>query len=88
MSHKLFENWTFSLSLTKPFDDLAEKYLTGKSYSSDSGHVSVHNAATRGKRATLHRPTIRAIESLCQVMDAAVGSDEERLVFKKVRMQS
>lgn len=75
MSHKLFENWTFSLKPPEPFDDWAEKYLDGKLYSSDVGHVSVHNITTKGKRATLHRPTIRAIEALCQVMQDVSGTD-------------
>lgn len=52
---KLFEGWTFKLSLPAPFDD--PKYCGMQ----DTG-LSRYNSAGRVRKSTLHAPSMRALQ--------------------------
>lgn len=62
---RLFESWTFLRKLPEPFAEEAAK--TGSRKSSDESAVSIHNRMTRGKSATLHAPTLRALMLLADL---------------------
>lgn len=64
---KLFETWTFNRPLPEPFADEVAK--TGKKTSVEPGSLSIHNHMTRGKRATLHAPTLRALIAVSEIID-------------------
>ena len=81
MPHILFDNWTFSLDIPEPYKGWMDDYLGGKQHSTDPADLSEHNTMNRGKRSSLHRPTIRAIEELCSLLegssDSAAGIQED-----------
>lgn len=60
---KLFEGWSFKLSLPAPFDD--------PQYSGAQDHgQSQYNYAGRVKKATLHAPTMRALLAYAKLANA------------------
>ena len=65
---KIFDSWSFNRPLPEPF--LAETDRTKKD-TTDVGCLSVHNHMSRGKRATLHAASLRAIMAVCDIMDDA-----------------
>lgn len=67
---KLFEHWTFHRPLPEPFKSEAEK--RGKKTSVDANCISKHNQMTRGKRATLHAPTLHALIAAAEIEDGEV----------------
>ena len=67
---KIFENWTFQRPLPEPFG--TETAKRGKKDSTDLSSISIHNHMTRGKRATLHGATLRA---LIAAADLIAGND-------------
>lgn len=44
----------------------------GKKTSMEPGSISKHNHMSRGKRATLHAPTLRALIAVSEIIDGAV----------------
>lgn len=62
---RLFENWTFLRPLPEPFE--SETAALGKKTSTDTGAISMHNHMTRGKRSTMHGPTLRALRLLAEI---------------------
>lgn len=64
---RLFENWTFMRPFPEPFAGEVER--RGKKDTTDSRALSVHNHMTRGKRATLHAPTLRGLITLAEIAD-------------------
>lgn len=64
---RLFENWTFMRPFPEPF--AGEVQRRGKKDTTDSRALSVHNHMTRGKRATLHAPTLRGLITLAEIAD-------------------
>lgn len=68
---KLFETWTFNRPLPEPFADEVAK--TGKKTSVEPGSLSIHNHMTRGKRATLHAPTLRALIAVSEIIDGTAA---------------
>lgn len=62
---RLFENWTFLRPFPEPFEEVTEK--RGKKTCTDSDAISLHNTMTRGKRSTLHAPTLRALMLLADI---------------------
>lgn len=74
---KIFENWTFMRPLPAPFaDEIAKR---GKKDTSEEACLSVHNHMTRGKRATLHAPTLRALLALSDIIN---GTQPGAMGFK------
>lgn len=67
---KLFETWTFNRPFPEPF--AGEVVKAGKKTSVEPECISKHNHMTRGKRATLHAPTLRALIAVSEIMDGAV----------------
>lgn len=67
---KLFETWTFNRPLPEPF--AAEAIRNGKKTSTESECISRHNHMTRGMRATLHAPTLRALFLVSEIMEGTV----------------
>lgn len=71
MGHtKFFETWTFNRPLPEPF--ASEVAKAGKKTSMEPGSISKHNHMSRGKRATLHAPTLRALIAVSGIIDGAV----------------
>ena len=71
MGHtKFFETWTFNRPLPEPF--ASEVAKAGKKTSMEPGSISKHNHMSRGKRATLHAPTLRALIAVSEIIDGAV----------------
>ena len=66
---KLFETWTFNRSIPEPF--ASEVAKAGKKTSVEPESLSRHNHMTRGKRATLHAPTLRALIAVAEIIDGA-----------------
>ena len=64
---KLFESWTFNWPLPEPFAGEVENY--GKKTSTEPECISKHNHMTRGKRSTLHGPTIRALILVSEIIE-------------------
>ena len=64
---KLFETWTFNRSIPEPF--ASEVAKAGKKTSVEPESLSRHNHMTRGKRATLHAPTLRALIAVAEIID-------------------
>lgn len=62
---RLFENWSFQRPLPEPFEREASR--RGRRTLTDEEALSVHNHMTRGKRSTLHGPTLRALILLADV---------------------
>lgn len=67
----LFDTWTWNLD----FDDTMRNLKrvvedAGKKYTTSVGAISKFNEQRSGKRATLHVPTVRAIDWLYQIMRA------------------
>lgn len=69
---KLFESWTFSLPLPEPAKKLAE--AEGTKMSVDEKRCSMYNDKKAAKKATLHGPTLRALNGLDQVLNDAKGA--------------
>lgn len=67
---KLFETWTFNRPLPEPF--AAEAVRSGKKTSTEPECISKHNHMTRGMRATLHAPTLRALILVSEIMEGTV----------------
>lgn len=71
MGHtKFFETWTFNRPLPEPF--AGEVAKAGKKTSVEPESISKHNHMSRGKRATLHAPTLRALIAVSEIIDGAV----------------
>lgn len=68
---KLFENWSFNRVLPEPFAEEADR--RGKKTSVEPECISGHNRMTRGKRATLHAPTLHALIAAAEIIDDAVA---------------
>lgn len=66
---KLFETWTFNRPIPEPF--AGEVAKAGKKISVEPESLSRHNHMTRGKRATLHAPTLRALITVAEIIDGA-----------------
>ena len=60
---RLFDAWTFRLSLPEPFDD--PQYAGAKDFG-----LSQYNMATRNRKATLHAPTLRALLAYTKLVSA------------------
>ena len=61
---KLFESWSFKLSIPAPFDD--------PKYSGAQNHgQSQYNYAGSVQKATLHAPTMRALLAYAKLANAA-----------------
>ena len=60
---KLFEGWSFKLSIPEPFDD--PKYSGAKDFGQ-----SQYNYAGQVKKATLHAPTMRALLAYAKLANA------------------
>lgn len=60
---KMFEAWTFRLSLPEPFDD--PQYSGAKDFGQ-----SQYNQASRNRKATLHAPTLRALLAYAKLVSA------------------
>ncbi len=69
---KLFESWTFALPLPEPVRTLAEG--EGKKISMEERRCSIHNCRRKVKKATLHGPTLRALEKLDEVLNQGRGA--------------
>lgn len=67
---KIFETWTFNRPFPEPFADEVAK--TGKKTSTEPECISKHNHMTRGKRATLHAPTLRALIAVAEIIEGSV----------------
>lgn len=66
---KLFESWTFHRPLPEPFAGEADR--RGKKTSVEPECISRHNQMTRGRRATLHAPTLRGLIAAADIRDGA-----------------
>ena len=75
---KIFENWTFQRPLPEPFG--TETAKRGKKDSTDLSSISIHNHMTRGKRATLHGATLRALIAAADLM---AGNDNGAFGYEK-----
>lgn len=77
---KIFENWTFQRPLPEPF--AGETVKRGKKDSTEAVCLSVHNHMSRGKRATLHSATLRALLTVADLVNGedigAFGYEEGR----------
>lgn len=86
----LFEAWTFSRPLPHPFSDEAAK--RGSKHSTEASCLSVHNLATRGRKATLHGPTLHGLMLLAEMMDGdakgALGIQKESNKMKWYCMET
>lgn len=69
---KLFEGWTFSLPLPEPVKTAADK--AGSKTTTKGEWCSVHNDKRNAKKATLHGPTLRAMDCLREIMEAGDGA--------------
>lgn len=79
---RLFEHWTFSRPLPEPFGKEADRI--GKKDSTKVETLSVHNRMRRGKRSTLHAPTLKALKLLAEIVDGK-GAAGYQLQDEKVR---
>lgn len=68
----VFESWTFSLPLPEPVRTMTE--AAEKKVSTDPSYCSVHNDRKRARKATLHGPTLRAMDCLEEVMEHKTGA--------------
>lgn len=68
---KLFETWTFNRPLPEPF--AGEVTNSGKKTSTEPECISRHNHMARGKRSTLHAPTIRALILVSEIIEGTVA---------------
>lgn len=69
---KLFEGWTFSLPLPEPAKTVAE--AEGGKSTTREDRCSVHNDKKRAKKATLHGPTLRALDCLEEILKQDKGA--------------
>ena len=69
---RLFEPWTFQRPLPEPFAEVAVR--RGKKDTTEDQCLSVHNRMTRGKRATLHGATLRALIAVADIINGKPGA--------------
>ena len=71
--NKLFESWTFKLSMPKPFDD--PNYSGLKDFG-----LSKYNVSGKLHKASLHAPTMRALLAYAKLVNTSEqGQDTDGL---------
>ena len=69
---RLFEPWTFQRPLPEPFAQVVAS--RGKKDTTESDCLSIHNRMTKGKRATLHGATLRALIAVADIINGKPGA--------------